>query len=89
MAWTERGRERISGWDRMQEPLQEGPEPSGPVASIIAPFGVREKNKAAPPPGLDGSRLLWYTGGDLRAACSGVETCPRLVLWSPPRAFLF
>ena len=39
------------------------------------------KMKAAPaPPGIDGSRLLWYAMGDLRAALAGVETGPLSVL---------
>jgi len=33
------------------------------------------KNKSGPA-GFDGSRLLWYSIGDLRAAPIGVETSP-------------
>ena len=62
-----------------------------PTESGVAPFRqgmVCAKTKAAPP-GLDGSRLLWYAMGDLRAAPIGVETGPRSVPRPPLRAFLF
>jgi hypothetical protein len=48
----------------------------GLVESIGAPFGWDTGNKKAAPPGLDGSRLLWYAMGDLRADLAGVESGP-------------
>ena len=46
-------------------------------------------NEKAAPPEVDGSRLLWYAIGDLRAALAGVDRGPLSVLWPPLRAFLF
>ncbi len=56
------------------------PGSPGLVESIGAPFGWDTGNEKAAPPGLDGSRLLWYGMGDLRAALAGVETGPLSVL---------
>ena len=52
-------------------------DPGSPeLESIGAPFGQDTGNEKAAPPGLDGSRLLWYAMGDLRAALAGVESGP-------------
>ncbi len=67
-------REKTRGWgSRRTEKFRRDPG-SPELESIGAPFGWDTGNEKAAPPGLDGSRLLWYGMGDLRAAPIGVET---------------
>ena len=57
------------------EELWRGPESlKGWNPSVLLSGGIG--NEKAAPPGLDGSRLLWYAMGDLRAALAGVERGP-------------
>jgi len=69
-------REKTRGWgSRRTEKFRRDPG-SPELESIGAPFGWDTGNEKAAPPEVDGSRLLWYTIGDLRAALAGVETGP-------------
>ena len=69
-------REKTRRWgSRRTEEFRRDPG-SPELESIGAPFGQDTGNEKAAPPEVDGSRLLWYTIGDLRATLAGVEMGP-------------
>ena len=62
------------------EELWRGPESLKGWNPSVLLSGKTQGNEKAAPPGLDGSRLLWYGMDDLRAALAGVESGPLSVL---------